>query len=170
LHAKQEEKAMYMIMFVLDDNSCLNRILKSWSDLGISGATIAETSGLHRQQVKHIPMRYTYGDSPTDEIGNTTMAAIKIGANDMAVGNLFGSNMFNMFAIGLNDVFFTQGRFLEVIDPSFLLVGAMGILMTGMGLIGNLAKFEKRIWFFEIDALALIIVFFGSLWLIYIRS
>jgi len=88
----------------------------------------------------------------------------------MAVGNLFGSNMFNMFAIGLNDVFFTQGRFLEVIDPSFLLVGAMGILMTGMGLIGNLAKLEKRIWFFEIDALALIIVFFGSLWLIYIRS
>ena len=67
---------MYMIMFVLDDNSCLNRILKSWSDLGISGATIAETSGLHRQQVKHIPMRYTYGDSPTDEIGNTTLFAI----------------------------------------------------------------------------------------------
>ena len=100
----------------------------------------------------------------------TTLAAIKIGANDMAVGNLFGSNMFNMFAIGLNDVFFTQGRFLEVIDPSFLLVGAMGILMTGMGLIGNLAKLEKRIWFFEIDALALIVVFFGSLWLIYIRS
>jgi cation:H+ antiporter len=100
----------------------------------------------------------------------TTLAAIKIGANDMAIGNLFGSNMFNMFVIGLNDAFFTQGRFLTTIDPSLLLVGAIGILMTGMGLIGNLAKLEKRIWFIEIDALALILLFFGSLWLLYMKG
>ena len=100
----------------------------------------------------------------------TTLAAIKIGADDMAIGNLFGSNMFNMFAIGLTDVFFTQGRFLAVIDPSFLLVGVVGLLMTGMGLIGNLAKLEKRIWFIEVDALALIIVYFASLWLLYTRG
>ena len=100
----------------------------------------------------------------------TTLAAIKIGANDMAIGNLFGSNMFNMFVIGLNDVIFTQGRFLAEVDPSLMLVGAIGILMTGMGLIGNLAKLEKRIWFIEIDALALLLLFFGSLWLLYIRG
>jgi len=100
----------------------------------------------------------------------TTLAAIKIGANDMAIGNLFGSNMFNMFAIGLTDVFFTQGRFLSIIDSSFLLVGMLGLIMTGMGLIGNLAKLEKRIWIFEIDALALILVYFAGLWLLYIRG
>ena len=100
----------------------------------------------------------------------TTLAAIKIGANDMAIGNLFGSNMFNMVVIGLDDLFFTQGRFLAAIDPSLLLVGAIGILMTGMGLIGNLAKLEKRIWFIEIDALMLIVVYFASLWLLYSRG
>ena len=100
----------------------------------------------------------------------TTLAAIKIGADDMAIGNLFGSNMFNMFAIGLTDVFFTQGRFLAVIDPSFVLVGVIGLLMTGMGLIGNLAKLEKRIWFIEVDALALIVFYFGSLWLLYTQG
>jgi len=97
----------------------------------------------------------------------TTLAAIKIGADDMAIGNLFGSNMFNMFAVGLTDVFFTQGRFLAVIDPSFLLVGTLGLLMTGMALIGNLAKLEKRVWFIELDVLALILVYFGGLWLLY---
>jgi len=100
----------------------------------------------------------------------TTLAAIKIGANDMAIGNLFGSNMFNMFVIGLNDVIFTRGRFLAEIDPSFMLVAAIGILMTGLGLIGNLAKLEKRIWFIEIDALALLLLFFGSLWLLYMKG
>ncbi len=54
----------------------------------------------------------------------TTLAAIKIGAEDMAIGNLFGSNLFNMFAIGLTDLFYTQGRFLAVIDPSFVLIGS----------------------------------------------
>ncbi len=100
----------------------------------------------------------------------TTLAAIKIGADDMAIGNLFGSNMFNMFAIGLTDVFYTQGRFLAAIDPSFLLVGVVGLLMTVMGLIGNLAKLEKRIWFIEVDALALIIFYFASLWLLYTQG
>ncbi len=45
-----------------------------------------------------------------------------------------------------------------------------GLLMTGMGLIGNLAKLEKRILFFEIDALALIVLYFATLWLIYVRG
>ncbi len=100
----------------------------------------------------------------------TTLAAIKIGASDMAIGNLFGSNLFNMFAIGLTDIFYTQGRFLSVIDPSFLLIGMIGLIMTGMGLIGNLAKLERKAWFIEVDALALIVVYVASLILLYIRS
>lgn len=100
----------------------------------------------------------------------TTFAAIKIGAADMAIGNLFGSNMFNMFAIGLTDFFYTQGRFLPAIDPSFLLIGMLGLLMTGMGLIGNLARLERRVWFIEIDALLLILMYFGGLFLLYVRS
>ena len=100
----------------------------------------------------------------------TTLAAIKIGANDMAIGNLFGSNLFNMFVIGLNDIFYTQGSFLTAINPSLLLVGVTGILMTGLGLIGNLAKLEKRIWFIEVDALALLVLFFSSLVLLYTKG
>lgn len=100
----------------------------------------------------------------------TTLAAIKIGAADMAIGNLFGSNLFNMFAIGLTDAFYTQGRFLAAIDPSFLLVGVTGLLLTSMGLIGNLVKMEKRIWFIEFDALAIFVFYFASLFLLYIRA
>ena len=48
----------------------------------------------------------------------TTIAAVRIGADDMAIGNLFGSNLFNMFALGLTDIFYLQGRFLGVIDPA----------------------------------------------------
>ncbi len=100
----------------------------------------------------------------------TTIAAIRIGASDMAIGNLFGSNMFNMFALGLTDLFYTQGRFLATIDPAFMLVGLFGLLMTAIGLVGNLAKLEKRFWFIEIDSLLLFILYFSGMWLIYQRG
>jgi cation:H+ antiporter len=100
----------------------------------------------------------------------TTVAAVRLGADDMAIGNLFGSNMFNMLAIGLTDVFYLQGRFLAVIDPAFLLVGMLGLLMTGLGLIGNLARLERRVFYIELDALALMILFFAGLYLLYTRG
>jgi cation:H+ antiporter len=100
----------------------------------------------------------------------TTIAAARIGADDMAIGNLFGSNMFNMFALGLTDLFFLQGRFIGVIDSSFLVIGLLGLIMTVLALVGNLARLERRIFFLEMDALLLILIYFGGLWLLYIRG
>lgn len=100
----------------------------------------------------------------------TTLAAARLGADDMAIGNLFGSNMFNMFALGLTDLVFLQGRFLGVIDDAFLLVSVIGLLMTIMGVVGNLARLERRLFFLEMDALALILVYLLGLWLLYLNG
>jgi cation:H+ antiporter len=100
----------------------------------------------------------------------TTLAAVRIGADDMAIGNLYGSNMFNMAALGFTDLFALQGRFLGIIDPSFLLIGMLGLLMTGMGLIGNLARLERRIFIVEMDALAIFLVYIGGIWLLFSRG
>lgn len=97
----------------------------------------------------------------------TTIAAARYGADDMAIGNLFGSNLFNMAALGLTDLFFLQGRFLSVVDPAFVLVGLLGLIMTGMGLIGNLARLKRRLGFLEIDAFLLIVVYLAGMWFLY---
>jgi len=68
---------MYMIMFILDDSDLLDQVLEAWAELGISGATIIESTGLHRRrQCKHIPMRYAYGETESEECGNTTIFVI----------------------------------------------------------------------------------------------
>ena len=100
----------------------------------------------------------------------TTISAIRIGAVDMAIGNLFGSNMFNMFALGLTDLFYTNGRFLSVIDPSFMLIGTFGLLMTIVGLVGNLANLEKTVFNLEVDSLILFILYFSGMFLLYQRG
>lgn len=98
------------------------------------------------------------------------VSAVRFGAYDIAVGNLFGSNVFNMFALGLADVFYTKGVFLNDIDPAFALAGLLALLMTTMGLMGNLAQVERRLGIIEIDALLLILCYFAGLWLLYVQG
>jgi len=63
---------MFMIMFVLNDIQLADEILKSWSEIGISGATVIESSGLHRHLKKIVPMRYSFDSGDSEEFGNLT--------------------------------------------------------------------------------------------------
>ncbi|MCA9970170.1 MAG: hypothetical protein KC425_08140 [Anaerolineales bacterium] len=98
------------------------------------------------------------------------VAAVRIGAFDMAVGNLFGSSVFNMFALGLADFFYVDGRFLGAIDPTFALVALLGMLLTNMALLGNLARVERRILFLEIDTFLIIVVYLLGMYLLFVRG
>jgi cation:H+ antiporter len=100
----------------------------------------------------------------------TTIAAIRLGAYDLAVGNLFGSNLFNMFTLGVSDIFFTSGRFLGAIDPNLALAGLLGLLLTSLGLIGNLARVERRLIFVELDAFLIIVGYLAGMVFLYLRG
>ena len=99
-----------------------------------------------------------------------TIAALRIKAFDLAVGNLFGSNLFNMFALGLTDVLYLRGRFIAEIDPGFAIIGMLGLLLTSLGLIGNIARVERRLFFLEVDALLIMVVYFLGMWFLYSRG
>ncbi|MEJ2207659.1 MAG: hypothetical protein P8129_01310 [Anaerolineae bacterium] len=98
------------------------------------------------------------------------VAAARMGAYDMAVGNLFGSNVFNMFALGVADAFYTPGRFLGAIDPAFALVALLGLLLTNLALIGNIARVERRLGFVEADALLILLVYLGGMFFLYMKG
>lgn len=98
------------------------------------------------------------------------LAAMRMGAFDMAVGNLFGSSVFNMLALGVADFFYVDGRFLEAIDPNFALVALLGLLLTNMALVGNLARVERKFLFIEVDAVAIVVVYLVGMYLLFIRG
>ncbi len=98
------------------------------------------------------------------------LAAMRMNAFDMAVGNLFGSSVFNMLALGIADFFYLDGRFLGAIDENFVLVGLLGLVLTNMALVGNLARVERKFLFIELDSIATIIVYLLGMYLLYIRG
>ena len=98
------------------------------------------------------------------------LAAVRIGAFDLAVGNLFGSSVFNMLGLGIADFFYLDGRFLGAIDPEFALVGLLSLLLTIMALLANLARIERRIFFIEIDSIGIILVYLAGMYLLFLHS
>ena len=100
----------------------------------------------------------------------TSISAISIGAADMALGNLFGSNMFNMFGIGIADLFYTKGRFLSTVDNSFIVVGMLGALMTAFGLLGNIVKFKRIGKLMDVDSVIMTALYFSGMYLLYVMS
>jgi cation:H+ antiporter len=100
----------------------------------------------------------------------TCIAAVRLGAFDLAVGNLFGSNVFNVLVLGVTDIFYASGRFMGAIDPDFALAALLGLIMTAVALINNLARVERRILRLEVDALILVILYLGGLYFLYVRG
>jgi cation:H+ antiporter len=98
------------------------------------------------------------------------LAAVRMGAFDLAVGNLFGSSVFNMLGLGLADFFYLEGRFLGAIDPEFALVGLLSLLLTIMALLANLARVERRILFVELDSLGIILVYLAGMYMLFLHS
>ena len=100
----------------------------------------------------------------------TMLVSARLGAFDMTVGDLFGSNIFNMMALAITDGFYVQGLLFSDIDINFALTGLLVVLLINLALVGNLACLERRLWFVELDALLIILSFVGGMLLLYQRG
>ncbi len=68
-----------------------------------------------------------------------TLAALRIGAADMAVGNLLGSNVFNIAILAVEDLVYVQGSLLSDASLIHAVSAFTAIAMTGL-VIGAIAS------------------------------
>lgn len=61
-----------------------------------------------------------------------TISALRIGAVDMAIGNLLGSNLFNLLVLAIDDVFYLPGSLLAAASPAHAVTAFAVLMMTGM--------------------------------------
>ena len=61
-----------------------------------------------------------------------TIAAVRIQALDMAVGNVLGSNLFNTVIIAVDDLFYLPGPLLADVEQSHIVSALVAIAMTGV--------------------------------------
>jgi cation:H+ antiporter len=61
---------------------------------------------------------------------------VRIGALDLGIGNVLGSNLFNLLILGLDDVFYRHGALLAEADISHHVTVLAVVTMNALFLIG----------------------------------
>ena len=74
-----------------------------------------------------------------------TVSAVRLGALDLAVGNIFGSNMTNMFLVGVCDLFFIKGPILGLVSPRHIVTAVSSLVLTLIVLMG-MKQNSKKGW------------------------
>ena len=73
-----------------------------------------------------------------------TLSAVRIGALDMAVANLLGSNLFNMVVLAIDDVAYPGGPLLSHVSSAHNLTVLTALLMTGIVTVGLIYRPTAR--------------------------
>jgi cation:H+ antiporter len=95
-----------------------------------------------------------------------TFAAIRLGAFDLAVGNMLGSNAFNMCILLAMDVAYRSGSVLEHASQDHLLSALLALVATGLAMLGILARRGQRFGPVRIESVLIVLTYAGALTLL----
>lgn len=127
------------------------------------GEGIAETTGLGQTFVGNIFIAIS---TSLPEVV-VSISAVKISAIDLAIGNLFGSNIFNIFILAIDDIFFVNGPILSSVSQNHIISAISSITMTTIAIIGLTYRAEKKRLFLAWDSMGILMVYIVNLMLLY---
>jgi cation:H+ antiporter len=138
-------------------------VLGMW--LASIGDRLAVITGLSRSFVGNLFLAMT---TSLPEIA-ASLAAIRLGAIDLAIGNVLGSNLFNITLFFVYDLADGQGNFWASLTTANAFAAVMTIMMTGVVIISLMYRASpKTPYRISWDGLAIVGMYVGSIALLYI--
>lgn len=96
-----------------------------------------------------------------------SLAAIRMGSIDLSVGNLLGSNIFNVFILFIDDIFYTKGNFMSDVSDSNIITVFGIVIMSAVVIIGLTYKSKLKQLILAWDAVAIFLVYIATIILLY---
>jgi cation:H+ antiporter len=134
--------------------------------LSMSGDALAKQSGLGTSFVGFVLV----GISTSLPELSTIIAAIRLKRHEMAVGDILGSNLYNLLLIFLTDAVYAGEPVLNHVGRFEIVASLLGIVMTGILLLGLLERRDQTIFKMGYDSAAMIAVFLGGVAILYALS
>jgi cation:H+ antiporter len=131
--------------------------------LSLAGDALAVQSGLGTSFVGFLLV----GMSTSLPELSTIVAAIRLKRHEMAVGDILGSNVFNLLLIFLTDVVYSGDPVLNHVGRFEIVAALLGIVMTGILLLGMLERRDRTVFRMGYDCAAMLAVFIGGVGLLY---
>jgi cation:H+ antiporter len=97
-----------------------------------------------------------------------TISALRLGALDMAIANLLGSNLFDIIILAVDDLFYRDGPLLAHVDSSHALTAFTAVMMSALVTVGLTFRPLKRVvlgltWV----SLALLMLYVLNSWILF---
>jgi len=73
-----------------------------------------------------------------------SIAALRLGARDMAIANMLGSNLFNMAIIFVNDVLYRSGSIFSAVSPNHVIMYIVVFLMRAVVILSLILKPKRK--------------------------
>ena len=131
--------------------------------LTVSVDQIAESTGLATSFLGVVAVAVV----TTMPEATTTIAAVRIGAADLAVGTLYGSCAFNILVLALADPFYRQGTLVEALGDAPVAAGLVAILLMTLGLGQILLRGSHPLVPAVPTLVAMGLIYGGGLYLVY---
>jgi cation:H+ antiporter len=76
---------------------------------------------------------------------SVTISALRLGAVDLAIANLLGSNLFDILILAIDDLFFLDGPLLSHVSSTHAVSALSAAMMSGVVIVGLLYRPNVRI-------------------------
>jgi len=87
------------------------------------------------------------------------VAAVRLGAVDLAVGNIFGSNAFNMIVLLLMDFAYRGAPLLASVSHDHVISSFSAIMAISLGVMAILARTHRKVWVARFIAVMIIAIY-----------
>lgn len=98
---------------------------------------------------------------------STIFAGIRRGRTELVIGDIFGTNVFNMTLIAVADLFYREGAILNAMGPFEVVAALLGAAMTAAFLIGLLERGDRTVLRVGYDAAAATVIYVGGVILLW---
>jgi len=131
--------------------------------LSRTGDAIAEQSGFGASLVGFVLVAFA---TSLPEL-SSVVAALQRRRYEMAVGDIFGTNLFNIGLIFLADLFYSGGPILSQAGPFESTAALLALVLTGIFVLGLLERKDRTVLWMGYDSLAALAVFAAGLMILY---
>jgi cation:H+ antiporter len=95
-----------------------------------------------------------------------TVAAVRLGAIDLAVGNIFGSNAFNMCVLFFMDLVYSGGPLLAEVSREHVMTAQLATLCLSFGVLAIMGRLERRSAVARFESLLIVGCYAAGIWLL----
>ncbi|MFC1456936.1 sodium:calcium antiporter [Microvirga arabica] len=132
--------------------------------LSQTGDAIAQQTGLGASLVGLVLVGFATSLPELSSI----IAAVRIRRYEMAVGDIFGTNLFNIALIFIADLAYPGGPVLAQAGAFEAVAALVGLVLTGVFVIGLLERKDRTVARMGYDSLATIVLYIAGLVVLYV--